>query len=288
MNQHDVILDENTDINTDNIGVPHVVNLEIGSTDNGSVTKKQKINNFDSELTIPGIMDQIDNSNSMENLTEASNSDFQASRHETLDKVNETCLVCFESNSSTCKLLDNHDCPQCVANAWSICERCNENLLSRTCPVCRSDYKALTLFAISEVSVQAITQPKCAEDFKYQMALLSTIKTIIKQSNVAVWIPNENKMMFSLPKDSNSECIVAKIKIDSGKVSNGMFEFTNKIWDELENQAENSNEEDLSCEMISTGQSLKRLFEALKIPNSVLLTPIENGVLDYKPDIVAE
>ena len=57
------------------------------------------------------------------------------------------CVLCMETVGDE-KLLVDHQCPQCVHGAWKICHSCNESLLSRTCPVCRSDYAPLILYKV--------------------------------------------------------------------------------------------------------------------------------------------
>lgn len=60
----------------------------------------------------------------------------------------ETCIVCMESNSTEKPFMENHQCKQCSIGAWHICVCCNESLLSRTCPVCRSEYAPIVLHAL--------------------------------------------------------------------------------------------------------------------------------------------
>jgi hypothetical protein len=59
----------------------------------------------------------------------------------------DTCILCMEAGSEE-KQLMNHQCGQCAADAWKICVCCNETLLSRACPVCRSDYAPIILTAV--------------------------------------------------------------------------------------------------------------------------------------------
>ena len=52
------------------------------------------------------------------------------------------CTICHGSRSELeCELLD-HSCGTCAPGAWAICDECEENFISKTCPVCRSAYCA--------------------------------------------------------------------------------------------------------------------------------------------------
>jgi rRNA maturation protein Nop10 len=58
------------------------------------------------------------------------------------------CSLCMEPGTEDCKLLKEHQCPQCSKDAWKICQTCNESLLSRTCPVCRGDYAPIVMYNV--------------------------------------------------------------------------------------------------------------------------------------------
>eukprot|EP01038_Epipyxis_sp_PR26KG_P004048 gene4048-5790_t len=66
------------------------------------------------------------------------------------DEEDPTCILCFESAVIDDKLIIQHQCEQCAKNSWKICFTCNENLLSRTCPVCRSDYAPIILHLVPD------------------------------------------------------------------------------------------------------------------------------------------
>lgn len=68
------------------------------------------------------------------------------------EEAEEVCIVCMETNLSD-KQLVKHQCHQCAENAWKICVCCNEALLSRTCPVCRSEYAPIILYSMPGINV---------------------------------------------------------------------------------------------------------------------------------------
>lgn len=61
------------------------------------------------------------------------------------DVHGDTCVVCMDEGSEVSPILENHQCPQCAPGAWKICRVCNEALLSRLCPVCRSEYAPIVM-----------------------------------------------------------------------------------------------------------------------------------------------
>jgi hypothetical protein len=70
------------------------------------------------------------------------------------------------------------------------------------------------------------------------------IRHLIGKSNVSVWSPKTNRMSFSLPQkihantsDEQSFALVS-IAMPLEKVSGDIFSFTNKVWDEIEDEVE--------------------------------------------------
>ena len=52
------------------------------------------------------------------------------------------CTICHGTRGELeCELVD-HSCGTCATGAWAICDECEENFISKTCPVCRSAYRA--------------------------------------------------------------------------------------------------------------------------------------------------
>lgn len=54
----------------------------------------------------------------------------------------ETCSICFEESSEG-NIIVPHGCTKCKDDAWTVCQSCNDSLLSRKCPMCRSEYAPL-------------------------------------------------------------------------------------------------------------------------------------------------
>jgi len=116
------------------------------------------------------------------------------------------CAICFESERT---VLECHGCDRCKPGAWSICEICNDSLLSRTCPFCKGDYKALKLYQMPGTQVHAVMNPTLSPTEK--MVLMIKIKalgdSLIPAGNTLLWSPldlsepeEEGRALFVLPK----------------------------------------------------------------------------------------
>lgn len=64
---------------------------------------------------------------------------------EIVDESGPTCVLCMEEGTPLNPILESHQCSQCAPQAWKICHVCNEALLSRLCPVCRSEYAPIVM-----------------------------------------------------------------------------------------------------------------------------------------------
>eukprot|EP01035_Chromulina_nebulosa_P019070 gene19070-24892_t len=193
----------------------------------------------------------------------------------------------MEGESDVKHIKEKHGCSQCVSNAWKICEDCDENLLSRTCPVCRSDYAPLVMHAVTELPLSAVLDPSITPQDKQRLLAMATLmKSLVSKVNVAVWRPKESKMSFSLPNTSKDDteinengdtiqkvasCLVCDVELERDKILDNTFNFTNKIWDLLIDQTD---AEGKDCETVTTGHALKFLFEATKSEGSILFTPL--------------
>lgn len=75
------------------------------------------------------------------------------------------------------------------------------------------------------------------------------VRQMISKSNVAVWSNEQQRLFFSLPAkmidaknvDTNDEngFIIASVPLTSSLVNEEVFNFTNSVWDLLENEVEN-------------------------------------------------
>lgn len=54
----------------------------------------------------------------------------------------ENCSICFEEGTLINAIIP-HGCTKCNLDSWSVCQSCNDTLLSRKCPMCRSEYAPL-------------------------------------------------------------------------------------------------------------------------------------------------
>ena len=168
------------------------------------------------------------------------------------DDIDETacCIVCMRSREELATgespLMDHHSCPQCNISSWSICEECEEHCLSRKCPVCRGQYAPIVLYAFPDLQPNAQSSNPILETklFKAKMTLLLKL---VGGSNTAVYLPGDNILRFLLPQEFGANDDEARfLQVDIGdaynRVINGTFEFTDKVWDELE-EAQNAADE---------------------------------------------
>ena len=192
-----------------------------------------------------------------------------------------SCAICLSEDGETrdgltINILANHNCPVCVSGAWHVCEVCDENLLSRTCPVCNSDYAPMVLYVVNDLPNIPPTPEDMANPSYTEK--ISAIGMLITRSNTTVWCPETNKMHFFLPQDfSASEdgfgSMTVAIDMSADQIVDGQFLFTNNVWDELiraleEGQASN----ETSQEILSTHLTMKTVFRLLCSSGAKLLT----------------
>lgn len=72
------------------------------------------------------------------------------------------------------------------------------------------------------------------------------VRQMVAKSNVCVWSPSKQRMFFSLPSklidNDNSEApsyIITSIAMSSEDAGSEVFNFTNRVWDLIENEVEN-------------------------------------------------
>mmetsp|Transcript_48606 Transcript_48606/g.99237 ORF Transcript_48606/g.99237 Transcript_48606/m.99237 type:complete len:290 (+) Transcript_48606:112-981(+) len=142
------------------------------------------------------------------------------------------CAVCMEADGENDRvLLPAHNCPTCKPDAWKICDGCNEALLSRVCPMCRSKYAPQILHRWpSKTELQGANLPEAPCG--------TMLKKLIASSNVAVWSPTGELLKFSLPRDPTlpahrREYVQATLKVSQDRVADGTFLFDNDVWEEL-------------------------------------------------------
>ena len=187
-----------------------------------------------------------------------------------------SCAICgIETDNDEFQLLDSHKCPVCSKDAWHICEVCDEALLSRTCPICRSDYAPLILCA----ALGLPTFPIPTEQLSNRSVIdkIAFLGKIICQSNVAVWDPTSGKMLFSLPQEftesSSFRSICVTVTIEASQIVDDQFLFTNSFWDVLMQQFEES-EDPSEGVKLNSKQTMKKVFSALQQQGSQFFSRI--------------
>lgn len=187
-----------------------------------------------------------------------------------------SCCICMSSED----LLPNHGCNQCKENAWSICKACHKSRLSRQCPICNGDYAPSILYLLPWL--QFPLQYSQMGDKEQQFLLTMKTAFILKKevllgNNMAVYLPEQSKLVFCLPQDSTSdvqanyadEFIIASTAITQDLISNNIYKFTNKTWDLLEYSLEHTNESEEN--IFDATRAHKIVIDLLKIPGAKLL-----------------
>lgn len=161
------------------------------------------------------------------------------------------CSICMEDNNQI-TLLPSHNCSQCKKDSWLVCEICDQNLLSRTCPFCNQDYKAWKFFTIPN-------QPKVPFQFasiedsklKYNETLrVRILCEVLSRSNSAVYRRDQSMIYFSLPKDlsanpADMEVLITSLPFPAERIMEEQtFMFSNSTWDEIEREIEEVKEGD--------------------------------------------
>lgn len=186
------------------------------------------------------------------------------------------CAICMGSDGDDMKLLKSHNCPVCVVGAWRVCDVCDDNLLSRSCPVCNSDYSPRVLYVAPGMPSFPISTSDMA-DPKLIMKICA-IGKLVSGSNVVVWCPLEKRMHFFLPQEftdnsSDFRSLSVVISMTEDRIVDDEFSFDNKMWDELLREMED--ESNNSDEILSSKDTMKKIFTSLNSIGSQLLTQLK-------------
>lgn len=181
----------------------------------------------------------------------------------------ECCAICLEGESEGKDLMD-HCCPRCTVGAWRVCEPCNDAILSRRCPVCHGDYKAIEFYAF--------LNPDDGDSDLAGLAVAAFSRckvSVIASSNVMIWLPSCNKLSFSLPIDASVpkrdiqylSSAITPTADDIQQLRAGVFSFSNRVWDSLEAAEE-------STEQFGVREMLAWVLNSLSNTDSVLFTAL--------------
>lgn len=149
------------------------------------------------------------------------------------------CAICLQSEAD--RPLRAHGCGTCVPDAWKVCDDCERNLVSRSCPMCQSDYRALELFAYQRLEDAVLEGRELSEKQRFvcrKVCFLGRLE-MLTFSNTVIWHPADRVLHFSLPVDttvepSAIEYLRANVPVDDATealLREGRFLFTNKVWD---------------------------------------------------------
>jgi len=205
-------------------------------------------------------------------------------------KINDKreCNICMETEIT---LLPSHNCTRCKPDAWLVCEICDQNLLSRTCPYCNQDYKPWKFYSVPnqpkvpfEFSSIADPMLKYAETLKVRI-----LCEILSRSNSAVYRRDQNTIYFSLPKDLSVKPVDMEVLLTSLPMSperiaeDQTFLFANSTWDEIEKEIEGVKEEGedeavdapldpINNTIVNSQTALKWLMQKASSQDAVILT----------------
>ena len=210
-----------------------------------------------------------------------------------IENREDMCVVCMETNNSERPLLPEHQCSQCRKGAWKICVCCNDSILSRTCPVCRSNYAPILLHVVpgktenmyisynvefglvvfdvhtlgyigTGVALnQLADKTLSAEDKSMLLYKFGIVRHLIMKSNVAVWNREKEEMHFSLPREFAEDtqeicCLTVTIPMKADRIVDNTFVFNNDVWDEFENEVETGASQ--TGEMMASKQAVQWLL----------------------------
>ena len=180
-------------------------------------------------------------------------------------QAEDSCALCLRSSGETDEksLRASHGCGTCRAGSWAICEDCHLSLLSRDCPICRSPYQALELFAMPS-SLPPLTQlDSCV------------LLAVVRQSpvGVCVWEPAVRRASFMLaPADpgasgrAGQHVAVAGVDLSNhtfgatqGDGNPPRFLFDTTLWAAIERDDEEQDDEDDKIEMVNAGTCARML-----------------------------
>ena len=107
---------------------------------------------------------------------------------------------------------------------------------------------------------------------------ICAIGKLVSGSNVVVWCPLEQKMHFFLPQEftdnsSDFRSLSVVISMTQDRIVNDQFLFNNKIWDDLLREMED--ESNNSDEILSSKDTMKKIFTSLNSIGSQLLTQLK-------------
>ena len=101
------------------------------------------------------------------------------------------CAICFEGpekKEGRGQML--HQCSTCSPNAWHVCEQCNEQLLSRTCPLCKQHYAPRVLYALKGRPLRDALDPAVDKQEKLLLTWkIQFLEKSIPTVNTMCWIP---------------------------------------------------------------------------------------------------
>lgn len=282
--------DDLIDIAKQDFGITDEVldsNYGIRSLDKIAATARDDCDDDDKENEDP-----VDDSADGDSKLPSSSSSLLLIEAESSDE--NTCAVCMESASEERQILAKHNCPQCAPDAWKICDICDNHMISKICPVCRSDYAPRILYKVQGHPLCAVmpadkSQRLVDAELKRAVAKATFLKKILGLFDVALLCPVESVLLFIYPNQKSDEptaeiavggkeqgasatICVAEIPMSADKLilKDDKFELNNKVWDDLEKQIEAGGD----CHILAPGAAFKRLFDATRRVGSVLLTPL--------------
>eukprot|EP00462_Mataza_sp_D1_P021891 CAMPEP_0175140366 /NCGR_PEP_ID=MMETSP0087-20121206/11436_1 /TAXON_ID=136419 /ORGANISM="Unknown Unknown, Strain D1" /LENGTH=272 /DNA_ID=CAMNT_0016423515 /DNA_START=178 /DNA_END=999 /DNA_ORIENTATION=- len=214
--------------------------------------------------------------------------DDQAGTNESREAAENRCGICLQEgslSSNHCsgnieaelaiKLLP-HQCSICKPLAWKVCDKCNENLLSRTCPMCNSDYAPLPLYRVGGRSLSEVLDPNLDSQTKVLLTLkMKALESIIPSVNAMCYIPPDGTTqhapgtgIFYLPNGESA--LVVKVKLELKE--DQPFLLSNRTWNLIEQAVENESE-NATCKPIGIKEGTKHLLAACVKKGGILYLP---------------
>jgi len=114
------------------------------------------------------------------------------------------------------------------------------------------------------------------------------VRQLIGKSNVAIWSPIAKKMTFSLPQKIQSEnstdqsYAIVSIAMTEDRTADDRFLFTNKVWDEIENEIESG--EVTAGQMVEQQKAIQSILSITKDDGHKLFTMLAPSDWQYMLD----
>jgi hypothetical protein len=137
--------------------------------------------------------------------------------------------------------------------------------------------------------LSALADQSLSEEDKTNLLYkFGVVRHLIGKSNICIWSPVTNRMHFSLPQKiqsgntSDQSYALVSIAMTEDKLTGDTFDFTNKVWDEIENEVETG--EVTAGEIVEQQKAIQSILSITKHPGHKLYTMLSEDDWQYMLD----